>query len=166
MGFLDLFMTNTRTPTVTSMLPAAAINEIQNGRLPILRTQRIFLNYGENCHYIDNVIYQKEKKVRVSNRRNGGYRVPGLFKGTSIYTGSGQSVLREQSEFEQISGLLSITNQRVIFSAANDGFVYPISKLIALKPYSNAVEIQVDNKTLTVFVPDGNVVATVLHILR
>ena len=92
--------------------------------------------------------------------------MPGLFKGTSIYTGRGQTRSHEESEFEQINGVLFITNQRIIFSSNNEGFVYELSKLTALQPYANAVEMQFSNKTITIFVPDGNIVATVLRNLK
>ena len=40
MGFLDFFKPN--VPQVQSILPQAAVNEIMNGRLPILNTNKIF----------------------------------------------------------------------------------------------------------------------------
>lgn len=165
MGFLERLLGN-NTPKVESLLPQVAINEIMSGRLPILKTNRIFLEFGENCHYMDNAIYQKEKKVRVAARNNQGYRMPGLFKGTSYMTGRGQTVSRDEYEYKQINGILFITNQRIIFSASNDGFVYELSKLTAMNPYANAVELQFGNKIFTVFVPDGNVISYVLHNLK
>ena len=41
MGFLDIF--KTQTPTVQTILPQPAVNEIVNGRLPILNTNRVLL---------------------------------------------------------------------------------------------------------------------------
>ena len=166
MGLLDKLFSRTQTPTVTTLLPHSVTQALMSDQLPILKTSRIFLNFGETCHYLDNAIYQKEKKVRITARNNGGYRMPGLFKGTSVYTGRGQSQSREESEYVQIKGILSITNQRIIFSASNEGFEYSLNKLTAMQPYSNAVELQFSNKTLTVFVPDGNIVSNVLHKLK
>ena len=60
MGFLDLFRQPQQTPRVQSILPAAAVNEIMSGRLPILNTGKIFLNGGEKCHYIDKAIYERK----------------------------------------------------------------------------------------------------------
>lgn len=53
MGFLDLFRPQPTTPTITSILPDVAKQEIMLGRLPILNTNKIFLKSGEQCHYID-----------------------------------------------------------------------------------------------------------------
>ena len=58
MGFLDLF--KPRVPTVQSILPDAAVQEIMRGRLPILNTNKVFLKGGERCHYIDKAIYEKK----------------------------------------------------------------------------------------------------------
>ena len=54
MGFFDaLFGNQNQIPTVTSILPAAAKNEIMSGRLPILNTDQLFLKRGEKIHFID-----------------------------------------------------------------------------------------------------------------
>ena len=165
LGFLDKLL-GQKTPVVESRLAQVAVNAIMSGQLPIMRTNRIFLQFGETCHYADNAIYQKEKKIRVANRNNQGYRMPGFFKGTSFMTGRGQTISRDAYEYEQIKGSLFITNQRIIFSASADGFVYELSKLTALNPYANAVEMQFGNKVYTIFVPDGNVVSCVLRNLK
>ncbi len=166
MGLLDGLLYRKRTPEVDSMLPEAAIQAIMSGQLPILKTSRVFLNYGELCHYMDNAVYQKEKKIRVSNRTNNGYRMPGLFKGTAFYMGNGQTKSREVSEYIQIKGILFVTNQRIIFSSSDEGFVFEMAKLTALTPYTNAVEMQFSNKTYTIFVPNGNVVSNVVHYIK
>ena len=70
MGFLDLF--KPKVPTVQSILPDAAVQEILHGRLPILRTDKIFLKSGEQCHYIDKAIYEKRSVQKRYVRRNHG----------------------------------------------------------------------------------------------
>ena len=50
MGILDaLFGNANQIPTVSTILPIAAKNEIMAGRLPILNTDNIFLKKGEIC---------------------------------------------------------------------------------------------------------------------
>lgn len=47
MGFFDaLFGNKNQIPTVTSILPDAARQEIISGRLPILNTDKLFLKKG------------------------------------------------------------------------------------------------------------------------
>ncbi len=62
MGFFDvLFGNKNQIPTVTSILPAAAKNEIISGRLPILNTDQLFLKRGEKIHFIDKAVNLEEK---------------------------------------------------------------------------------------------------------
>ena len=65
MGFFDaLFGNKNQIPTVTSILPAAAKNEIMSGRLPILNTDQLFLKRGEKIHFIDKAVNLEEKTVK------------------------------------------------------------------------------------------------------
>ena len=77
MGFLDLFNPQPKTPIVTTILPDIAKQEILRGRLPILKTNKIFLKNGEVCHYKDKAIYEKKTVRKRYVRRNTGYSVPG-----------------------------------------------------------------------------------------
>lgn len=63
MGILDFFQPKRIAPVITSILPDVAKQEIMNGRLPILKTDNIFLKSGEVCHFIDKAIYEKKKPL-------------------------------------------------------------------------------------------------------
>ena len=115
MGFLDLFNPQPKTPIVTTILPDIAKQEILRGRLPILKTNKIFLKNGEVCHYIDKAIYEKKTVRKRYVRRNTGYSVPGLFKGTRINLGGGKTDVVDNVQYETIRGILYITNRRIIF---------------------------------------------------
>ncbi|MEG2259903.1 MAG: hypothetical protein RSB78_06890, partial [Oscillospiraceae bacterium] len=91
MGFLDLFRQQPTLPIVSSILPDVAKQEIMRGRLPILNTDKIFVKSDEQCHYIDKAIYEKKTVKKRYVRRNAGYSVPGLFKGTRINMGGGNT---------------------------------------------------------------------------
>ena len=65
MGFLDLFNPQPTTPTVPSVLPEAARQQILHGQLPTLEPNNLFLKNGETCHYADRAIYEK----RTVNKR-------------------------------------------------------------------------------------------------
>lgn len=79
MGLLDAIFGNNKVPTVTSILPAAARQEILAGRLPILRTDNLFLKRGEKIHYIDKAVNLEIKTVRQYG--HVGRSTPGLLKG-------------------------------------------------------------------------------------
>lgn len=81
MGLLDLFRPQPKTPAEQSILPAAAVQVIRRGRLPILNTNRIFLKSGEACHYISKAVYEKKTVRKRYVRRNTGDSAPRLRAG-------------------------------------------------------------------------------------
>ena len=166
MGFFDLFNPSPVVPTITSILPDAAKQEIMRGRLPILRTNKIFLKSGEECHYVDKAIYEKKTVKKRYVRRNNGYSVPGLFKGTRINMGGGHTDVVDNVQYETIHGMLYITNKRIIFVSGENGFDKKIDDLVALTPYTNCVELQFSKDNYKIFVPDGNVTNAVLQQIR
>ena len=52
MGLLDAILGKNKVPTVISILPAAAKQEIEAGRLPILHTDNLFLKKGEKIQLV------------------------------------------------------------------------------------------------------------------
>ena len=166
MGLLDLFKPQQSAPTIISILPDAAKREIMKGRLPILNTSRIFLKSGERCHYIDKAIYEKKTTKKRYIRKNAGYSVPGLFKGTRINMGGGQTVALDNVQYETYRGILYITNKRIIFVGEANGFDEKIDGLVALTPYTNCVELQFSKNHYKLFVPDGNITHAVLQQIK
>ena len=162
MGFLDALFNKNQIPTVTTILPDAAKNEIWAGRLPILNTDNIFLKRGEKIHLIDKAINLEEKRVRQTVHH--GHSGPGLFKGTRYSHGYAKPI--ERIEYVQHRGILYITNQRVIFQAKEWGFDKTYRYLTAITPYSNAVELQFGNKTYQLIVNDGNTVYQALQLIK
>ncbi len=163
MGFLDaLFGSKNQIPIVTSILPAAAKNEIEAGRLPILNTDKVFLKKGEKIHFIDKAVNLEEKIVK--EYHHIGHSTPGLFKGNRWSTGRGKTI--ERTELVQHRGILYITNQRVIFQAKDWGFDKMYRYLTAITPYTNACEMQFGNKTFCMIVADGNVVYQTLQLVK
>ena len=163
MGFLDLFNPQPKTPVVTTILPDIAKQEILRGRLPILKTNKIFLKNGEVCHYIDKAIYEKKSVKKRYVRRNSGYSAPGLFKGTRINFGGGKTDVVDNVQYETFRGILYITNKRIIFVGDQSGFDKKVDDLIALTPYANCVELQFSKENYKIFVPDGNLTHAVLQ---
>lgn len=165
MGFLDLFR-QPQTPIVQSILPDIAKQEIMRGRLPILNTNKIFLKNGEQCHYIDKAIYEKKTVRKRYVRRNRGYSMPGLFKGTRINMGGGNTDVVDNVQYETFRGILYLTNKRIIFVGDANGFDKKVDDLIAVTPYSNCIEMQFAKDTIKLFVPDGNITHMALQLIR
>ena len=114
MGFLDLF--KPKVPTVQSILPDAAVQEVMRGRLPILNTNKIFLKGGERCHYIDKAIYEKKTVKKRYVRRTHGTSYRGIiFKDVRHNFGGGTTDVVDNVQYETFRGILYITNRRIIF---------------------------------------------------
>lgn len=163
MGFLDIF--KTQTPTVQTILPQLAVDEIVNGRLPILNTNRILLKKGENCHYIDKAIYEKKivKKKYVRNTHGSSFKGI-LSDNIRHHYGGGTTDVVDNVHYEMIRGILYITNKRIIFQGAQEGFVMGIGDVIAIQPYGNCVVMQCRKENYKIFVPNGILVQTVLQL--
>ena len=163
MGFMDWLTGNSNTlPTVTTILPDLAKQEIYQGRLPQLNTTNIFLKSGETCCFIDKAILMKQKVTK--NYQRIGYSVPGLFKGTRINVGN--MTPKERVHTEYFRGIIYITNKRIIFQAQQNGFDKQHRYISAVMPYSNAIELQYGNTTHQLLVPDGGVVAKAINLVQ
>lgn len=162
MGLLDAIFGNSKVPTVTSILPAAAKQEIMAGRLPILRTDNLFQKRGEKIHYIDKAINLEIKTVK--QYRHVGHSTPGLLKGNRWNVGMAKPI--ESTELVQHRGILYVTNQRIVFQASEWGFDKTYKCLTAIKPYTDACELQFGNKTYNIIVADGNLLYQTLQLIK
>ena len=100
MGILDILQPKASTSVVNSILPDVAKQEILSGRLPVLNTNKIFLKANEQCHYIEKAVYEKKIIHKSYKRKNTGYSVPGLFKGTRIHMGGSNTDVVENAEYQ------------------------------------------------------------------
>ena len=165
MGFLDWF--KPQVPQVQSILPQVAVNEIMSGRLPILNTDKIFLKGAEKCHYIDKAIYEKRTVKKRYVRHTHGTSYKGIiFKDVRHHYGGGTTDVVDNVQYEQIRGILYITDKRLIFQGEKIGFTIKVDDLIAIQPYSNCVELQCSKENYKIFVPNGAVTNAVLQMIQ
>lgn len=163
MGLLDaVFGNRNQIPVINSILPLAAKNEINAGRLPILNTDKLFLKRGEKIHYIDKAINLEIKTNKVY--RHVGHSGPGLLKGNRYNVGVAKPI--ENTEFVQHRGILYVTNQRIVFQASSWGFDKSYKYLTAIEPYIDACELQFGNKSYNMIVADGNLLNQVLQLVK
>lgn len=163
MGWLDaIFGNKNKIPQINSILPVAAKQEIQAGRLPILNTDKLFLKRGEKIHYIDKAINLEIKTNRIY--RHVGHSGPGLLKGNRYNVGVGKPI--ETQEMVQHRGILYVTNQRIVFQASEWGFDKTYKYLTAIEPYTDACELQFGSKTFNMIVEDGNLLYQTLQLIQ
>jgi hypothetical protein len=162
MGLLnDLFGKN-KIPTIISILPVAAKQEIESGRLPILNTDNLFLKRGEKIHYIEKGINLELKTVK--QYAHIGRNTPGLLKGNRWSAGIAKPI--ETKEMVQHRGILYVTNQRIVFQASEGGFDKTYKYLTAITPYIDACELQFGNKTINMIVPNGNLLYQAIQLVK
>ena len=166
MGVFDFFNSFSRTPSIQSVLPDVAKQQIMSGTLPKLKPSNLFLKRTETCHYADRAIYEKRIVGKQRVRKNNGYSVPGLFKGTRIHVGRGNTETFDTVKYENIKGILYVTDRRIIFVGGHEGFDRKIDELIAITPYTNCIEFQFSKETYKIFVPDGSIIHQVLRLLQ
>ena len=165
MSIFDILNPQPVTPSVPSALPNVAKQNILLGRLPNLQPDALLLRKGEACHYAERAIYEKRTVSKRRIRKNTGYSVPGLFKGSRIHVGGGNTEYVDDVKYTTIKGILYITTKRLIFVSAEEGFDRHIEDIVAVIPYANCIEFQFSKETLKLFVPDGNLPHIVLRLL-
>lgn len=167
--FSDLFPQNSSSNVVDEHIPAimppGALEQIRKGIIPTMRTDRIMLTQGEDCHFSERAILLTEKtqKRYVGNSSGFSFRI---CKGVTYRTGQRRGTPVEETYTEKNKGLLYITNKRIIFVSDKNAFDKKLKSLTAITPYSNAVQFQFSNKTYTVLVPDGRSVSSLISLIN
>lgn len=110
--------------------------------LPIDTAPNIILAEGEICHYCGSAVHIKTKNVVVGY--SGGSRGTSvrLIKGVSVRVGSSKAAPVRGDVQERSSGILSITNKRIIFSSTQKSFDNKIASLSAMTPYDKGIIFQ------------------------
>ena len=127
------------------------VDAINAGVLPQINTTDIILQEGEICHFIG-VAYTYKDKTYTSGydtiKSGGSVR---LAKSLSYRTGGSNTRAIKQTERTYNTGLLFLTNQRIIFSGESECFEKPLNKLTSVRDSTQSVLIQSGNKCLNIF---------------
>lgn len=113
-----------------------------NEPLPVIITSNLLLSAGEVCHYCQQATYVKTKNVVVgysSGSRGTSIRVA---KGVSFRLGASKAAPVRGDVHEKTTGILSITNKRIVFSSNKGAFDKKISALSAITPFQNGIAFQ------------------------
>lgn len=68
--------------------------------------------------------------------------------------------------YEFKEGVVFVTNQRIIFVAPENGFEKKIKNLTAVIPYNDAVALQFGSQTITIMLPQAQLMAMVLQMVN
>lgn len=156
---------NEDVPQLQSLVPQRVSNEILSGTLPKFSPATLMLGKNETCHFMDKAAVSVLKTEKLYQNRNtsGSYR---LTKKIRIHTGGGTTRPVEQSWYEFKEGVVFVTNERIVFVSPENGFEKKIKNLTAIIPYSDAIAMQFDDKTITLVVPQPQLMAKVLKMLH
>ena len=69
---MGLFDSKPTTPTLPSVLPPVARQQIISGQLPVLQPNNLFLKSNEVLHFADRAIFEKRTVSKRRVRKNTG----------------------------------------------------------------------------------------------
>jgi hypothetical protein len=125
-----------------ALLEQAFVSSINGGMLPEVASPHILAKKGEVVHYECPANLMKEVGVRQYQGGYSGFSFPigktgiryrvGATKGHSVQVGTQLQVAD--------SGLLSITNKRVVYTGSRKTVDMPYSRLINLTAYSDGIQ--------------------------
>lgn len=152
-------------PQLESLVPQRISNEIMIGQLPKFNPATLMLAKNETCHFMDKAalaVKQKEKSYH-SRRSGGSYK---LTKNYTMHSSNSNTKPVEQEWYEYKEGVVFVTNQRIIFVAPEHGFEKKIKNLTAIVPYSDAISLQFGSQTITIMLPQAQLMAMVLKMVQ
>ena len=117
--------------------------------LPVSNCSIILKKDEKPAIVIPDVTLKEPRSVRTSTGTYGGpsFRVS---KGVSFKLGGGQSRSVSHEEIMDVdTGILTITNKRLVFTGQKKTINYNLNKIISITPYSEGVGIQRENKQKT-----------------
>jgi hypothetical protein len=151
-----------------SLLEQAFVSSINGGILPEVTSPHILAKKGEIVHYECTANLMKEVAVRQYQGGYSGFSFPigktgvryrvGATKGHSVQVGTQMQVAD--------SGLLSVTNKRVVYAGSRKTVDMPYSKLINLTAYSDGIQFHLSNRVnapLFTMPRGANVVAAIVN---
>jgi hypothetical protein len=156
-----------------TLMPHEAVNEINNGRLPQLKSGRIILQRGEYCCFVDKAYMLRERITKqYSTESKGVSRVSllSIILGEGIYSARNNKQeshvkIKEIPVIDRIKGLLYITNHRIIFVSRELPFDKPFKALTVKIPYLDGIQLQFGGKFFSLLLPDGELASEVIDLI-
>jgi hypothetical protein len=156
---------NDGQPSVQSF-PEGQARLIDSGRLPNRYNPRIELKEFEICHFTvpaQRLIFTPLPEGLVIDPGRLAVRFAG---GNYYYIVRPQEILLPAPVDEQVGGELVITNQRLIFLSAANGFEIPLQSLHQLDCSAHLVDFQVRERRYTLLTESAGYAEKVLQLLQ
>ena len=151
------------------MMDDSQIMMIEHGELPIVPVAKgdtsVILEEGESMHYLAPAIKYVTKN-RAIGRTGGSAGVSvRVAKGVSIRTGSGSSRTIYGEVTESYSGIMALTDKRIVFIHRHAGFEISLSALTAANAFNDSVVVQTKSKTYNFFIARQDLFLAVLSMI-
>ena len=134
------------------------------GQLPVVEDAPIILNASETCHYSQDAYYLETKNVVVGRKSTGGTRST-TFLGVRYSSSGTQSQSIRGDVTTRTEGILTITSERIIFSARKGAFNKKITELTTLVPEGNTIGFQFGEKYYALQTNTADLIVAMIKIL-
>lgn len=119
--------------------------QIENSNLPEL-TPDIAIQKNEKLHYRARIKWLEQRRVTKRINYGGPTARIKIAKGVYYRVGSIKTQSISQDVWQTIdSGLVYLTNKRLIFMGSKGNKTIPLAKILDIKPYKNGIDIQKDS---------------------
>lgn len=123
--------------------------------LPEVRSKGAIIAPGEICHYSNPATFVKTKNVVVGQSSTHNGASIRVAKGMSFRMGESHSRTIRGNVQEKTSGILTVTNKRIVFSANKGAFDKPISSLSSITPYKDGIGFQFGSQQFPLLTADA-----------
>jgi hypothetical protein len=152
--------------TFTGLMKRLVLARANDGRLPVMDGPQLMAQADEIVHGELPAALMKQVALREFRGGSAGFSFR-VAKGVRFRTGSfrGHSVVVGTQLKTVDTGVLSITNKRVVFLGAQKTVESKYSKLVGVQVYSDAVSLSVSNRqNASLFtVEDGPYIAAIIN---
>ncbi|WP_455793551.1 hypothetical protein [Clostridium butyricum] len=132
-----------------------------NRPLPIVHGD-IILKANETCHYCGDVLLRIVKNKIVGYSGGGSGVSFRITKGVSYRISNNKRVPIRQNISEDYAGVLNITNKRISF-IGEKGFNHNLANIVSMVPYSDAIQLQFNNKNYILMTYDANYIYQIIQ---
>jgi hypothetical protein len=131
------------------LLERLVIAQVNNGRLPSVDASdvRVPLKSGETAHIVSSAALIKWHDVKEWRGANHGFSFR-VAKGVYYRTGQtrGHIVTTGQQLATEDTGVLTITNRRVVFNGSRKALEFDYKKLVDVEVYTDGLKLAVSNR--------------------
>lgn len=149
---IDVFREIIGTNKSKSLMTIEALNIINEGKLPNIIATNLNLSKDEICHYMEKGYTFKEKTITTGyTGKSSGVSIK-LMDGLTYRTGgSGSKAIRE-TQRTTYTGILYITNKRVIYTSTNECFDKTFDKITSITEAKDGVILQIGSSSYSIII--------------